>query len=393
MSSIESWAYLSRAIEGPSVHLQALLRAGRDADEIAHGVRTRASWLGGLTRQTEARYATNRAVADLEEAQKHGYTLLTPDSAGWPTAALQTSFGALESISTDAECPPHALWVRGNRDLPGLFERSVGVVGTRAATAYGHQATANVVDGLGGHRYTVISGGAMGIDTVAHDAALAASTPTVAIGACGTGVSYPRRNERLFERIAEQGGSLVTEYPPGVTPDRHRFLTRNRLIAAFSTGTLIVEAAFRSGALNTLKWANAFGRQTMSVPGPITSPESLGTNLAIVNRQATMVLSADHIHELLSKVGHVDAQLALEFEHAPTPLQQLSHNELRVYDSLPPVGEGGREAERVAEVAGMSVGLTVHLLLDLQKRNLVQREGRQWKRTVERAGEKGEAHL
>lgn len=387
MSGIESWAYLSRAIEGPSVHLQALLRAGRDADEIAHGVRSRASWLGGLAGQTEARYATDRAVADLQEAQNHGYSLLTPESVGWPTAALQSSFGALESISTDAECPPHALWVKGSSDLPSLFERSVGVVGTRAATAYGHQATANLVDGLGGHRYTIVSGGAMGIDTVAHDAALAASTPTVAIAACGAGVAYPRRNERLFDRIVQQGGSLITEYPPNVTPDRHRFLTRNRLIAAFSTGTLIVEAAFRSGALNTLKWANAFGRPAMSVPGAITSPESLGTNLAIVNQQATMVLSADHINELLSKVGQVDSQIALEFEHAPTLLQQLSHNELRVYDSLPQVGDGGSEAERVAEVAGMSVGLTVHLLLELQKRNLVQREGRQWQRAVERAGE------
>lgn len=380
MSSSESWAYLSRTIEGPSAHLQALLRAGRDADEIARGVQSRASWLGKLAGQTEARYQTNRAAADLEEAQRLGYELLTPDSPTWPAAAINSSFGTMESVSADAECPPHALWVKGAKDLPSLFDQSVGVVGTRAATAYGHQVTADLVSGLGKRRYTIVSGGAVGIDTVAHDAALAAATPSVVIAACGPGVIYPRRNERLFDRVVSHGGSLISEYPPGVTPDRHRFLTRNRLIAAFSSGTLVVEAAFRSGALNTLKWANAFGRQTMAVPGSITSQESLGTNLAIVNGQADMVLNADHIHELLSKVGEVDSQLELEFAHAPSPLQTLSHNELRVYDSLPPVGAAGREAEQVAEVAGLSIGLTVHLLMELQKRQLVGREGRVWRR-------------
>lgn len=387
MSELASWAYLSRTVEGPSRHVQRLLAAGRDADEIAHGVRTRASWLGPLAGQTEARYATDTSHKDLEEAAKLGFALLTPESDRWPKTAIASSFGALQAVESDADCPPHALWVQGNTDLPALFDRSLGVVGTRAATAYGHQATADLVSGLARHRYTIVSGGAMGIDTVAHDAALAASLPTVVVGACGAGVSYPRRNERLFQRAVANGGCLLTEYPPGVTPDRHRFLTRNRLIAALSGGTLIVEAAFRSGALNTLKWANAFGRQTMAVPGPITGPESLGTNLAIVNQQAAMVLNADHIHELLSKIGEVDSQMAFELEYAPTPLQQLSHNELRVYDALPPIGVGGRGAEAVAATAGLSVGLTVHLLMELAQRNLAVREGRLWHRALTREDE------
>ena len=381
MSELTSWAYLSRVVEGPNLHLQALLRAGRDADEIARGIRTRASWLGGLAGATEARYRNDRSQQDLIDAAEQGYTLITPDSGVWPTEAIAQSFGIVGDIHQDRGCQPHALWVRGETNLPALLERSVGIVGTRAATGYGESATADLVRGLAARQYTIVSGGALGIDTVAHETALASSVPTIVIAACGPGVTYPRRNERLFDRVAQHGGALICEYPPGVTPDRHRFLTRNRLIAALTQGTVIVEAAYRSGALNTMTWVSEFHRQAMAVPGSILSQNSLGTNLAIADGRATMVLNAEQIHELLSPVGDVDAQLTLEAMYKPSPLQQLSHNELRVYDSLPPIGAGGLQAEAVAEAAGFSVGLTVHLLMDLEERRLVRRDRRLWERT------------
>lgn len=385
MSALESWAYLSRVIEGPNPHLQALLRAGRDADEIADGVRTRASWLGGLGGATEARYALADPAADLETAQRYGYTLLTPESTGWPVDAIQASFGAPGAEIVDGGLEPHALWVRGETDLAALFSQSVSIVGTRNATQDGHGATANLVAGLAKHNYTIVSGGALGVDTVAHDTALANAASSVVITACGAGVTYPRSNERLFNRVVAGGGSLVSEYPPGVTPDRHRFLTRNRLIAALTPGTVVVEAGYRSGALNTLKWVIAFNRVAMAVPGSIMSQSSLGTNLAIVDGRAQAVLSADHIHELLGPVGAIDAREPMEALFAPTPLQQLSHNELRVYDALPPAGGSGREAEEVAAAAGLSLGLTVHLLMELQQRQLVIRERRLWRRAAEEA--------
>ena len=380
MSSLESWAYLSRVVEGPSPHLQALLRAGHDADEIARGVRQRERWIGGLLGPTERRFKSERAEDDLREAAELGYHLLTPEHPNWPIEAIQRSFSAADSGELERGCEPHVLWVRGNQNLPSLFDAAVGIVGTRNASVYGHQATADLVGGLAKHRYTIVSGGALGIDTVAHDTALAAGTPSVVVTACGPGVTYPKQNERLFNRVATQGGAIISEYPPGTTPDRHRFLTRNRLIAALSRGSVVIEAAYRSGALNTMKWARTFNRVCMSVPGSIMSQGSLGTNLLIYNKEAQMVLNADQIHELLSPVGEVDAQMALEFKHEPSPLQQLSYNELRVYDSLPPIGRGASDAETVAAAAGMAVGITVHLLLELEQRKLVARDKRLWRR-------------
>lgn len=381
MSELTSWAYLSRVVEGPNPHLQALLHAGRDADEIAEGVRTRASWLGGLAGSTEARYNRVNPEADLENGAKFGYQLLTPESPHWPEEMIRTSFTTPEAAKQPAGCPPHALWVRGETDLPRLFAQSVGFVGTRSATAYGHTVTSDLVSGLAAMDYTIVSGGALGIDTIAHQGAITSGTPTVAIAACGPGQAYPRRNQELFDRIVARGGSLITEYPPGVTPDRHRFLTRNRLIAAFSQGTVVVEAGYRSGALNTLKWVNAFNRVALAVPGSVLSQDSLGTNLAIADGRALPALSANHIHEMLGQLDSgFDPQLELEALFTPSTLQELPRNELRVYDSLPTAGSGGRDAETVAAIAGFSVGMTVHLLHALQDRNLVARDKLMWRR-------------
>lgn len=386
MSSLESWAYLSRVVEGPSHHIQALLRVGKSADEIAEGVRTRATWIGGLLSQTENRFTWDRPAEDLEFAADLGYTLLTPESPQWPAEAIQCSFGRQQTGAAGKTShqpdgiAPHALWVAGNTNLAGLFAQSVGVVGTRHATKYGHMASKDLVAGLGGHNYTVVSGGALGIDTVAHTTAMDVNTPTVVVAACGPGEHYPRSNKALFERVVATGGALMTEYPPAVTPDRHRFLTRNRLVAALTLGTVLVEAPFRSGALNTLKWVNAFNRTAMAVPGPVTDAQSLGANLAIQNNEAEMVLNAGQIHEQLSAVGEYSAEEQMEMQYPPSVTQQLSRNELRIYDALPPAGCTGREAEAVAADAGLSIALTVHILMDLSKRGLVERDKRVWSR-------------
>lgn len=387
MSSRESWAYLSRVVEGPSHALQELLRAGRDADEIAAGVRARASWLGHLAAETESRYSWDRPALDLEEAQMSGFGLLTPEDAGWPAPQITEAFhhGVAASMANQEQfrergVAPHALWVRGRADLKTLLARSLSLVGTRASTAYGHHVTADLVKGLAPHQYTVVSGGAMGVDTVAHETALAHGAPTVAVAACGPGVTYPRRNAGLFDEIAARGGAVVTEYPPGVAPERHRFLTRNRLVAALTQGTVIVEAAFRSGALNTLSWANYYGRRAMAVPGPILGPGSLGTNLAIRDGKAVMALSAEDVHEMLSRLGEVDADGQRELQFPAGPVQALSRNELRVYDALPASRSAAVQAEHIAREAGLTVALSVHLLVELSRRGLVVREGSAWRR-------------
>ncbi len=377
-----SWAYLNRVVEGPSRALQQLLAAGRDPAEIARGIRTRATWLGDLTAQTEARHSWDRAEEDLAAAAEVGARLISPDSPEWPRAEFDLAFGFaasgrsdhLRSYQDDA-VPPHALWVKG-RPLGETVAQSVGVVGTRAASRYGIEATRQIATGLAAHQWTVVSGGALGIDTAAHEATLGAGGLTVVVAACGIDRAYPARNATLLERIAGQG-TWVSEYPPGTPPQRHRFLTRNRLVAALTAGTVIVEAAWRSGALNTLSWAEGLGRVTMAVPGPVTGAGSLGCHERIKENRAQLVTGSDDIRALLGAAGALDVAEQYELAFAATPVQALSRNELRVYDAVDPAGT---RAEEVAETAGLTLPLTVHLLLDLVRRGLLTREGMIWRR-------------
>ena len=143
----------------------------------------------------------------------------------------------------------------------------------------------------------------------------------------------------------------------------------------------MVEAAFRSGALNTLNWAESMGRVAMAVPGPVTTSGSLGCHMRIQEQRAQLVTSVDEIRGLLGTVGGVDAAGQYELDFAPDKVQQLSRNELKVYDSTPPLDEEGVSAEDIAAEAGMRVALTVHLLVALQKLGLVVREGKRWRRS------------
>lgn len=384
-----AWAYLSKVIEGPSRTLQEHLSAGRTAEEIAHGVRTRAGWLGTLLRETEARHSWDRATEDLETAERLGARLIVRGDHEWPGEALDTAFGFaasgtsehLRTYQADAVAP-HALWVRGHALAP-LLARSVGIVGTRAVSGYGKAATEQVVSELASQRWTIISGGAVGVDAVAHRAALVTGTSTVVVAACGLDRAYPKENAELFTAIASspRGGSIVSEYPPGTTPQRHRFLTRNRLVAALSLGTVVVEAAWRSGALNTLSWAEGLGRAAMAVPGPVTSTNSLGCHRRIRDGRAQLVTGGDDIRALLEVVGTVDPDGQYELAFAPNEVQALSRNELRIFDALPPTGE--LPTEHLARAAGMTVPLCVTILVDLNRRGVVRRVGNAWERAAQ----------
>ena len=161
------------------------------------------------------------------------------------------------------------------RRLDELVDRSVAIVGSRASTAYGEHVAGELGHQLAERGWTVVSGGAFGIDAAAHRGALAAEAPTVAVLACGVDRPYPAAHGALLHRIAETG-LLVSEWPPGAAPHRHRFLVRNRLIAALTRGTVVVEAAARSGAQATARRARKLGRQVLVVPGPVTSAMSVG---------------------------------------------------------------------------------------------------------------------
>lgn len=384
MSSRAAWAYLNRVVEGPSRPLQSLLAAGRGAEEIARGVRTRASWLGELGPATEARHSWDRSGEDLATAHAAGVRLVTPEDEEWPSVQFDLAFGFaasglsphLRSHQPDAVAP-HALWVAGGPLTP-LLAQAVAVVGTRTATAYGREATRAIVSGLAAHQWTIVSGGAKGIDAIAHETALATNGRTVAVAACGLDRTYPAAHTDLFRRIVTTGSAMISEYPPGTTPQRHRFLTRNRLVAALTQGTVLAQAPWRSGALNTMSWAEGLGKVAMAVPGPVTTNDHVGCHARIREGRAELVTSADDVRSLLETVGSVDPDGQYEMAFGPSVVQSLSRNELRVYDAL--TITAARDARDVAVDAGLTIALTVHLLVELERKSLIHREGSNWRR-------------
>lgn len=225
-----------------------------------------------------------------DRAGRLGIRVIVPGDAEWPEGADRL------------EHPPVCLWVRGEGSLADLLEGSVAVVGARAATAYGRDLAARWAHELAGRGVTIVSGGAFGIDAAAHRGALAASGRTIAFLAGGVDRPYPAAHADLLEQVRATG-ALVSESAPGCAPHRGRFLTRNRLIAAFSQGTLVVEAGMRSGSLSTARWADTCSRPVAAVPGTVHSDQSVGTHQIVRDGLAVLVTTPDEVLEALLPLG------------------------------------------------------------------------------------------
>lgn len=197
----------------------------------------------------------------------------------------------------ELEAPPIGLIVKGDASI--LSSASLAIVGTRNPTPYGLRIAGDFAAGFVDREYSIVSGGAYGIDSAAHRGALVAEGRTIAVIASGIDLQYPAGNARLFDEICENG-AIVSEVMPGVRALPHRFLTRNRLIAALSQSTLVVEAAFRSGSLRTARDAAELLRPVMAIPGPINSPASEGCHRLIGERAAELVTSVADAIELIS---------------------------------------------------------------------------------------------
>lgn len=366
-------AYLSRVAEPPApglaalaaevglVAAAALVRAGRVSEQVAG--------------ETGARRAVQRAEADLAAAAAVGARLLTPEHPQWPA----WPFAAFALTGRKELAPPVALWVRGPGHLAELAERSVSVVGSRAATRYGMHVAGEVSAGVADRGHTVVSGAAIGIDGAAHRGALAADAPTVAVLACGVDRAYPAAHRALLEQIVGRG-LAVSEYPPGCVPGRHRFLVRNRIIAGLTVGTLVVEAGLRSGAQRTAADALALGRVVMAVPGPVTSGLSAGCHRLVRDHGALLVTRTEEVVEAVGRFG-------VDLAEAPTcaaerPTDALGPTAARVHDALP--ARAARETRWLALEAGVPIGAVRAALVDLERRGLVEhREGR-WQRAPTR---------
>jgi DNA processing protein len=355
------WALARIAEPGDPALGKAVARHG--AAEVLERLRARRSGLSG-----ESSYRVRLESNDGEEQHRRladvGGRFVVPGEGEWPTQ--------LGDLGT---AQPLGLFVRG-RDLRLAAVRSVAVVGSRAATDYGIHVAAELGADLAARGWVVVSGGAYGVDAAAHRGALAGGGATVAVLACGVDVTYPRGQAALLERIAAGEGVVVSELPPGSTPTRPRFLTRNRVIAAVSRGTVVVEAAHRSGALNTASSASALGRFVMGVPGPVTSPMSSGVH-RLMQREppARLVTGADDVIEEVGSIG----QLAPEPVSVHRARDGLDPTTLRVIEAVPV--RGGLSAAQVSHAAGLEEGLVVGALQRLLLAGLVDRTADGWSQT------------
>lgn len=264
--------------------------------------------------------------AVLEDAARRHLRLLTPQDDEWP-----------ELLNDLQETAPHCLWVQGPGRLDQLVAgRSLALVGSRASTPYGEDTAATLGAAFAAGGGTVVSGGAYGIDAAAHRGALAAEDgtadgATLAVLAGGLDRLYPRGNTTLLERIREKH-LLVSEAPPGTAPTRWRFLSRNRLIAALSQATVVVEASWRSGALSTARLADQLSRPVGAVPGPITSAATAGCHRLIRERGAVLVTSPEDVLDLLpGGPAAGEGSFAVQDE-----LDLLTPADRRVLDAVPP---------------------------------------------------------
>ncbi|UMB68000.1 DNA-processing protein DprA [Mycobacterium paraterrae] len=363
-----AWAYLSRVVEPPCAELADLVARVGPVD-AAERVR-RGDVDDKTARRTEARRDIDRAAEDLEVLARRGGRLLTPDDEEWPGLAF-AAFGGAAVATRPQGMPPLVLWVVGQARLDEVAQRAAAIVGTRAATSYGEHMAADLAVGLAERDVAVVSGGAYGIDGAAHRATLSVDGLTVAVLAGGVDVPYPAGHSALLHRIAT-AGLLVTEYPPGMRPARHRFLTRNRLVAAFAGAAVVVEAGLRSGAANTAAWARALGRVVGAVPGPATSSASSGCH-ALLRSGAEVITRAEDVVELVGRMG----EWAPEPTRPLSPLDELSEQERRVYEALP--GRGSASVEEIAVAAAVDPERVLAPLAMLELAGLAERVDGCWR--------------
>ena len=339
------------------------------AEAVLAGLRQQGAQ-GDLKDDLAGRLAAVEPYAELQRAARSGIRLVTPADDEWP-----------DSLSDLAHAPclherggvPIALWVKGPGRLDELTDRAVAVVGSRSATTYGAAVAGDIAATVGAAGHTVISGAAFGIDNAAHRGALASRGPTVAVLACGVDRAYPAAHRRLLDYIADVG-LVVSEAAPGCAPTRIRFLARNRLIAALSQGTVVVEAAIRSGALNTANWAAGLSRVLMGVPGPVTSAASAGVHQLVRARGALLVSDGD---EVLEAVGPAGAHTLAPVQEEARPRDLLSAEHRQVLDAVP-VHRGARAA-KIADTAGLAPHRVESALVRLHSAGFVEHAAGRWR--------------
>lgn len=364
-----SWPVHEAVAEHGAQEVVAALREGRPLGAVS----------AVLAAAAAARAEGYVPGEDLRRLEAVGGRLVCPDDEEWPAHRLTWSRGPRL-----LDAPPLALQVRGPHHLGALVARSVAVVGARAATAYGEHVARELSLGLADRGQAVVSGGAYGIDGAAHRGALTSATgTTVGVLACGVDVAYPRGNDRLLARIA-QVGLTVSEHAPGSSPTRPRFLVRNRLIAALTTGTVVVEAAPRSGSLSTAGRARDLLRHVMAVPGPVTSPLSAGCHQLLRGEPGEAAVLVTGVREVMEVVGALSDDAVVPERGEQRLRDELPAQVRQVLEALPVRGGAGEAT--IARAAGVPVLVVQQVLPPLLVQGLVERGDDGWRLTSLGAG-------
>lgn len=298
---------------------------------------------------------------DVEIATRCEARIIIPSDEEWPTG--------LDDLGT----PPFCLFARGPLQV-SVATTGVAVVGSRASTTYGDYLAAEFSSSLSRSGFSIVSGAAFGIDGAAHRATLAVDGPTIAVLAGGVDRAYPAAHSQLLGQIAEVG-AVVSEVPPGSAPTRVRFLQRNRLIAAMTAGTLVVEAGLRSGARSTARQATLIGRPVGAVPGPVTSMVSAGCHQMVRDAEAVLVTDADEAAELFGRIGE---HLAPAKRGPTRPGDDLDPEARQVLAVLPQYRS--TSVEQLARLGGLSSTTVMTALGQLEAAGLVERRLDGWGR-------------
>ncbi|MCW2819285.1 MAG: protecting protein DprA [Marmoricola sp.] len=307
---------------------------------------------------------------ELARAADRGMRFVVPGDREWPVGLDDLVHAPLLHERGGV---PVGLWCRGPLRLDEAAGRAVAVVGSRSATTYGADVATELASVLAREGWTTVSGAAFGIDQAAHRGALAQRGPTVAVLASGADRAYPTAHRALIDYVADVG-LVVSEAAPGCAPTRIRFLARNRLIAGLARGTVVVEAAVRSGALNTASWAAGLGRPVMGVPGPVTSAPSAGVHQLVRARDALLVTRGEEVLEVVGAMG----ETVLEEPRGPeTPRDRLGARGRQVLDAVPLVRPATTAA--VARAAGLGARSVEQTLVTLLEAGVVVHVGGRWR--------------
>jgi DNA processing protein len=336
----------------------AIVGAGGDEQDDGEVAAALARW--------QPRLVSGPAIVALRLAARLGVRLAIPGDPGWPAG--------LADLGDHA---PLALWVRGNQSTLAATANSMALVGARAATGYGEHVTMEASAGLVDRGIAIISGAAYGIDGMAHRAALASSGQTMAVLAGGVDRFYPSGHDALLARIVE-AGVVVSELPCGAAPTKWRFLQRNRLIAAISQATVVLEAGWRSGSLNTAGHAAALGRPLGAVPGPVTSAASAGCHRLIRDFGATCVTTPEEMAELMPALAVSDELVS------PRDGQAFSTDETRVLDALS--ARSPRDIDDVARRAGLAIASVRAVFGSLEVDGVIAQREKGWVKASQRSG-------